>query len=387
MTILLSRRCRRLVRVSLLACLGCGLLSSPTAAVAATITMQPLTSFGVNGWLAGTAFGASGTNNSIRSMAFNPATGNVAVANGTTVQLVNGTTGAIGSLLNATGVTGGARAFNTVTVTSDGVIYGSNLTTSSTASAFRIYRWANEAAIPTVFYSGDAGVSSSVRAGDSLTSFGSDATGMLAIGTGTINSGTTPTTYYSLLPTNSGVSGVATAMSGTGAANASFRTGLVFVDGDTVLGLGAGSTTNNATVSGTTAPWTANGLRTIQSANDRSISAVTTIFGTPLMATVQLGNVGINTVRLYDASNLMTSSSVPLLATALISTGSITNTNGSVGIAFGTVNGDPVLYAMNTNNGIQAFQIVPEPATTAVALACGAGLAALMRRRERRQNS
>jgi hypothetical protein len=105
------------------------------------------------------------------------------------------------------------------------------------------------------------------------------------------------------------------------------------------------------------------------------------------MATVQIGNVGINTVRLYDASNLMTSSSIPLLATALISTGSITNGNGSVGIAFGTVNGDPVLYAMNTNNGIQAFQIVPEPTTTAVALACGAGLVALMRRRGRGQNS
>jgi hypothetical protein len=363
------------------------MLSWPTHAVAVTITMQPLTSFGVNGWLSGTAFGITGTNSSIRSMAFNPATGNVTVANGSTVQLVNGTTGAIGASLNATGVSGGTRAFNTVTVTSDGVIYGSNLVTSSTASAFKIYRWANEAAAPTVFYSGDAGVSSSARAGDSLTVFGSDATGMLAIGTGTLNSGTTPTTYYSLLPTNSGVAGSATAMTGTGAANASFRTGLALVDADTVLGLGAGSTTNNATVSGTTAPWTGNGLRTIQNANERSISAVTAIFGTPLMATVQIGNVGINTVRLYDASNLMTSSSIPLLATALISTGSITNGNGSVGIAFGTVNGDPVLYAMNTNNGIQAFQIVPEPTTTAVALACGAGLVALMRRRGRGQNS
>jgi hypothetical protein len=58
-----------------------------------------------------------------------------------------------------------------------------------------------------------------------------------------------------------------------------------------------------------------------------------------------------------------------------------------VGIAFGTVDGNPVLYAMNTHNGIQAFQIVPEPTTTGVALACGAGLAALMRRRVRRQNS
>jgi hypothetical protein len=49
--------------------------------------------------------------------------------------------------------------------------------------------------------------------------------------------------------------------------------------------------------------------------------------------------------------------------------------------------GTPTIYALSTNNGIQALQIVPEPTTTAVALACGAGLVALMRRRGRRQNS
>jgi len=63
--------------------------------------------------------------------------------------------------------------------------------------------------------------------------------------------------------------------------------------------------------------------------------------------------------------------------------GSIANGNGNVGIAFGTVGGNPVLYAMNGNNGIQAFQIVPEPSTTAVVACCSAGLAALMLRRRR----
>jgi len=385
---LFIHECRGLVaRVSLLACLGCGLLSWPTHAVAVTITMQPLTSFGASGWLSGTSFGANGTNGSIRSMAYNAATGNIIVANGSALQVVNGTTGAVGATLSAVGVSGGARGLGTVTVTTDGVIYGANLTTSSTSSPFKIYRWANESAAPTTFYSGNGGYSLGVRAGDSLTSFGADATGMIGFGTGTATGAPVPTNYYSLLATNGGVAGSAIAMTGTGAANLSFRTGLAFIDADSILGLGAGSTTNNAAVSGTTAPWTADGLRTLQNANERSISAVTTIFGTPLLATVQFGSVGINTVRLYDASNLLTSSSVPLLATALISSGSIANTNGSVGIAFGTVDGNPVLYAMNTNNGIQAFQIVPEPTTTGVALACGAGLAALMRRRVRRQNS
>jgi hypothetical protein len=89
---------------------------------------------------------------------------------------------------------------------------------------------------------------------------------------------------------------------------------------------------------------------------------------------------------LYNASSLSTSTSgsLPLLVSALISTGSTTNGNSSVGIAFGTVGGNPVLYAMNTNNGIQAFQIVPEPTTTLAAGVCTAGLAALMLRRRAR---
>ena len=278
-----------------------------------------------------------------------------------------------------------------VTVTSDGVIYGGNLVTSSTASPFKIYRWADESATPSTFYSGNAGVPSSARAGDSLVAFGSDASGVLAIGTGTINSGTTPTTYFSRLATNSGVAGTAVAMSGAGAANASFRTGLAFVDFDTVFGLASGGTSSNSVVTGTSAPWTFDGTRTIQNANERSLSTVTTIFGTPILATMQIGGNGgtlltsTNTVRIYDASNIATSGLGTPLASANIAVGSVSNGNGSVGIGFGTVNGNPVLYAMNTNNGIQAFQVVPEPSTVAVLGVVGAGAAIEGGRRLRRR--
>jgi len=329
--------------------------------VEAQWSLEPLSGFGTDGWVSGTAFGASGTNSSIRSMAYNSATGNLLVANGAALQIVNGTTGAVGATLNSTGISGGARGLNTVTVMTDGVIYGSNLTTDSSSSAMRIYRWANESATPSVFYSGNGGEAGGARIGDSLTSFGNDATGVLAFGSGTTAG--SPTTYYSLLPTNSGTAGAAVAMSGTGAANQSFRTGLVMVDADTVLGLAAGSATNNAVVSGATPPWTRDGLRTITNANERSASALTSVYGTSILATMQFGGTGTNTVRIYDATNITTTNLGAPLASANIALSSILNGNGSVGIGFGTVAGKPVLYAMNTNNGIQAFEIVPEPST------------------------
>ncbi|MFM7245101.1 MAG: hypothetical protein ACKO40_13140 [Planctomycetaceae bacterium] len=354
--------------------------------------MQPLTSFGSNGWLSGTSFGAAGTNGSIRSIAFNAATGNVIVANGSALQVVNGTTGAIGATLNATGITGGSRALSAVTVTTDGVIYGANLTTSSTSSAFKIYRWANESAVPTTFYSGNAGYSLGVRAGDSLTSVGADATGMLAFGTGTATGAPVPTNYYSLLTTNGGVAGTVFAMTGTGAANLSFRTGLAFIDEDTVLGLGAGSTTNNALVSGFSGSWTFDGLRTIRNVNERSMMAAATIFGTPMLATVQFGGNGgtlltsTNAVRLYDLTNVATSGLGTPLASGNIAVGAVTNGNGNVGVAFGTVSSNPVVFAMNANNGIQAFQIVPEPTTTLAVGICTVGLAVMTLRRRHDHN-
>lgn len=355
-------------------------------------SLAPLAGFGVNGWLSGTAaFGASGTNGGIRSMAYNAATGNLLVANGSALQIVNGTSGVVGATLNSTGVTGGTRSLNTVTVTNDGVIYGSNLTTSSTTagSSFKIYRWENETASPTTFYNGNGGLATGPRIGDSLTAFGNDATGRLFFGTGTTTTATP--VYYSYLPTNGGVSGAAVAMSGTGAANQSFRQGIAIIDVDTVLGMSAGSFTNNALVSGNSAPWTFDALRTIANANERTISAVTTvfegsIFSKALLATIQIGSTGTNTVRLYDASTITSSNLSSPLVTTNISLSNIANTNGTVGIAFGAVNGNPVLYAMNTNNGIQAFTVVPEPSTCAF-LATGMGAAAglIVRRRFRRR--
>ena len=64
---------------------------------------------------------------------------------GTTAMILNTDGTDSGSTLDVTGLTFGGLGFWTVTITSDGVIYGG----SDYTPAGRIYRWANEAATPT----------------------------------------------------------------------------------------------------------------------------------------------------------------------------------------------------------------------------------------------
>jgi hypothetical protein len=382
MNIVLSRRCRRLVRVSLLACFGCGLLSWPTHAVAVTISMQPLTTFGSNGWLAPASFATGGTGDAIRDIAFNPVTGNLLLATSTTPIPVNAVTGTFGTALLTGGtITGGARAFNTVAVTSDGVIYGGNLSSNSTTSPYKVYRWADQAATPTLHYSGNAGLAGS-RVGDDLAAFGADATGFLAAGFGSTPVVAGNDSFTTVTTGNS--AGTAAAVAYTGGAAGDYRLGITIADANTVLGTQA-QIVRQVSFLGTSG--TLDFSTSLNVLTERGLLYFTA-YGTPLLATQEWGTgATTNTVRLYNATNLLSSGSVSFIQSINLTTSTNANGNAIGGIAYGEVNGTPTIYALSTNNGIQALQIVPEPTTTAVALACGAGLAALMRRRGRRQNS
>jgi len=100
---------RSVIRLIAVGCLGTTAAFAPCRGFAAPISLQALTSFGAGGWLSGTAFGINGTNGSIRSMALNPITGNLLVANGSALQAVNGTTGVVGATLSSSGIAGGTR--------------------------------------------------------------------------------------------------------------------------------------------------------------------------------------------------------------------------------------------------------------------------------------
>ena len=378
----LRRPAHNAIRAATVAAIAATVLAFPGRAQAVTISMQALTTFGSNGWLAPASFATGGTGDAIRDIAFNPVTGNLLLATSTTPIPVNAVTGTFGTALLTGGtITGGARGLNTVAVTSDGVIYGGNLSTNSTTSPYKVYRWADQTTTPTLHYSGNAGLGGA-RVGDDLAAFGADATGFLAAGFGSSPVVSGNNSYTTVTTGNSG--GAAAAVAYTGGSAGDYRLGLTIADANTVLGTQA-QTVRQVSFLGTSG--TLDFSTTLNVLTERGLLYFTA-YGTPLLATQEWGTgATTNTVRLYNATNLLSSGSVSFIQSINLTTSTNANGNAIGGIAYGEVNGTPTIYALSTNNGIQALQIVPEPTTTAVALACGAGLVALMRRRGRRQNS
>ncbi|MEP0843425.1 MAG: PEP-CTERM sorting domain-containing protein, partial [Phycisphaerae bacterium] len=89
------------------------------------------------------------------------------------------------------------------------------------------------------------------------------------------------------------------------------------------------------------------------------LMAYAEIAGVPVLAVQSTGD---SHVSLYDVTD---PANPQLLATANNTTSSNANANGTGQVVWGDIVGKTAtLYAMNTNNGIQAFTVtVPEPAT------------------------
>src|SRR6266496_4029155 len=107
-----------------------------------------------------------------RGIAYNPATGHVLLvsrAGGLQVVILNADTGAELGFLDTTGISGGTFILSLIGVADDGAIYGANLSTSTTAPNFTIYRWGSETEAPTVVYGpGDPGHGVVMRWGDAF---------------------------------------------------------------------------------------------------------------------------------------------------------------------------------------------------------------------------
>jgi len=384
----LRRPVRNAVRAATVAAIAATVLALPGRAHAVTISMQALTSFGSSGWLAPAAFPTTtGTGDRIRSIAFNPVSGNLLYASGTSVYSMSSTSGSNFTELSNSGVSGGSasggitRVLNTVAVTSDGIIYGGNLSTNTGNVPFKVYRWASAASTPTVSYTGNAGLAN-IRVGDDIAVNGTDTNGLLGFGYGSgVTSGTfTGVNSNGFATVTTGGTGTATGVtpiSGSPApANGQFRLGMAFVNSTSVIGTQNSAILASATFSGATGVLVSS--TTLPNGGSQRGVGYGTAYGVPLLATIDTGN---NAVRLYNATNL---ASPTLLSTLNLTTGTNSNTNGTAQVVFGSLSGQPVLYALNSNNGIQAFQIVPEPSTTLAAGVCTVGLAGLMLRGRRR---
>ncbi len=356
-------------------------------AAPAQVTMTPYLSWGGgDGWLApgegGTAY--LGTANNERGLA--AGNGHVylvshASVGGTTanIRILNGTTGADLGGLNNTGISGGTFLVNNIAVGGDGAIYVANLTTQSTTSPYKVYRWATEGSAPTVAYTGNGGLAGS-RLGDDLAGIGSGSSTLLVAGYNSSPAVAGNNGYAIIDPT----AGTATAVgfSGTPPNAGDFRLGITFVDSSHVLGTAGSSLYRNTSFSGSSGT-----LLNSPAIPDPSGATADRLLGYTFFdgkAILAVQSIGDSHVSIYDVSD----PSTPVwMASGNNTSGTLTaNGNGTGELAWGaaTVNGDgsmsEILYAMSSNQGIQAFVVtVPEPGAAALLL-LGLGAFALRRK-------
>jgi len=360
-------------------------------------SLSPLSSFGSNGWLAlGTSQYVT-TGNFQRGMGWNPVTKNIVLPSrrgGNFVAIIDGTSGAVVKTMDTTAVSGGLLAMMGAGVSDDGEIYVPNLQSGSNSlSPFKIYKWTGENDInaPTVAFSqvNPQVVSGAFRFGDSFDVYGSGTNARFAAaGSGNGTNAATGTN----LPNNgnfmigtldgSNVNTIYSAIPGTATAANDYRLALTFVDADTIIG---NASSGSAKITDFVAAPTLSGTgATISSAitiggEDRALG-YTFLGGRSLLAALNYVN---SMVSIYDITD---PAAFQLLVSNTTTSGALTfNANGTGGVQWGeTIDStSQVIYAMNSNQGIQAMVFsIPEPSTYAL-LGIGAiGLLLVLRKQK-----
>src|SRR5205823_339168 len=195
-------------------------------------------------------------------------------------------------------ISGGTFLVNNISVGGDGAIYVANLTTQSTTSPFKVYKWATEGSAPSVAYSGNAGIAG-VRAGDDLAGIGSGSSTLLVAGYNSSPSVAGNNGYAIIDPT----AGTATAIafSGTPPNAGDFRLGITMSDSSHVLGTAGSSLYRYSSYSGSSGTLLASpAIPDPSGATADRLLAYTTLGGMSLLA---IQSIGDSHVSLYDASN------------------------------------------------------------------------------------
>ena len=316
------------------------------------------------------------TGSTERGIAYNRATNRVYVptrGGGNRVVILNGDTGAeIQSVTMPAGVTGGLFPINQMAVDSNGVIYVANLTTGTSAAApFKVYRFANEAALIagtfTTAFSGE--LVTGHRYGDIIDLRGTGAGTQIVVPSGSANSS------LAILTTNDGSSysptifSTAGLLSGPANDNGPARQGVAFGDGDVLWGKEAGERLFRATFDLDNA--------TLTATNVYSTAQIPSSGGAleylPGLDWLVFNSHIPREVRVYDVSDLVGGPQL-LQSFAL----GINNADANVAGALSNFANGRV-YSLQSNNGIVAI-VIPEPAACVLA-AVGIMLAGWQRRR------
>jgi hypothetical protein len=334
--------------------------------------LTPLATFGGgDGWLSPGegGYGFLGNGNFERGLAY----GNghlylVSRTGGTNLRILDPVTGTDGSgndlgFLDTTGISGGTFAVDMVAVGGDGVIYVGNLqaTTNPGGGAFyKVYSWVNEASAPAVAYSGDAGITGA-RIGDDLAVIGSGSSTRLAAGFNNSPS-ISGNNGYSIIDPTAGTA-TAVAFTGTPPNAGDFKLGITFTDSSHVIG-GPTSVYRYTSFSGTAGTLLASPALTHPGGSTAErLMAYTTMGGRGIVAVQSTGD---SHVSIYD----VTDPTAPQFLTEgnnVVQLGLSTNPNATGELAWGAATNDgngtysQNLYAMSTNQGIQAFTFTLTP--------------------------
>ena len=352
-------------------------LSGSWCSTAGAQTLSPLTTFGSSGWIAPGSNPYVTTSNTERGMGWNPVTKNLVVPSrngGNFVAILNGTTGIVTGTLNTTGVSGGTLAMMGAGVSSDGAIYVPNLQSgSSVASPFKVYKWVSESstAAPTTAFSSvlPATTTGGWRFGDAFDVYGSGTAAKFASAgqtTGTSGGLANNGNFMIGQLDGSNANTIYRAIPNTLTSSNDYRLSVAFVDADTIIGNQGTSAKITDFVAATTLSNTGaiiTGSVAIGTV-DRPLD-YTVLNGQALMAVV---NTNSSLISIYDITN---PAAATLLTTGSTVSGALSgNPNGTGGVCWGEVLSptSQVLYAMSSNQGIQAmvFQAVPEPSTYAM---------------------
>jgi hypothetical protein len=318
-----------------------------------------------------------------RGLAYNPATGNLILVSrsnaGGGLRVLDGATGVDkGQLNQGTGIiTGGNVTANKVGVSGDGQVFIANLQANTNTGAYKIYNWSSEtAAAPTTWYNATVPATGGTpRLGDSLDVTGSGAstrvvTGFAGVrGYATLVGGAVSTTVQAFAPSDPGVG--------------RFRLGVTFAqDENNVWGKETSQPLWRTSYAGNAGTTLGSGLLT--SAGEAQMDYAE-IGGVAYLAAIDVNN---SRVYVYDMTN--PAAPVSLFPFGITATTYNTTTNPAPanGNAAGEVKWGAIdnpsktatLYAMSTNQGIQAFTFVV-PAPGAAGVLGLAGLAMLRRRR------
>jgi hypothetical protein len=287
------------------------------------------------------------TGNAERGVAYNQVTGHVLLVSrtdGLNVHILDGQTGAQLGTLNLGIVGGGTFGLSLIGVADDGVIYAANLTTGSTTSPFKVYRWENETAEPTIAYEGDPGEGQAPRWGDSFDVRGSGPNTQLVAGAGgTLTIGAIFTTQDGITFTSKIISNIAanSVSFGRGDSVWTKRSGAALREIGFNLATGVG--TELRSVPTTLVPGAAVQLGVNGASNWLAIINLPT---------------GVDDLRLYDISSptlsLIDQENFP-------SDNANANTAGSVDLK------RDIVVALDTNNGLIAYRVLKTVAPPAFA--------------------